>query len=473
MQYQSGDLLSRIVADIETLEHFFGRVIAPPAVALLIGLVLWLFVGIFHPRLALALVLFLAIAGIGLPILIRRLSRGLGEKIVTVRSELTVAIVDGVQGVAELLAFGQDLRHQQRVQFLNHELSALQEKMARIRVLSNTLLELSANMATLVVLVLAVPLVQQAQLDGMILPVLVLIVIASFEAVTPLPQASQSLGKSLEAARRLFEVIDVEPAVSDPVAPSPSPESYNLIVKDLCFRYGPRQPLVLDRINFEVPAGGSVAIVGPSGAGKSTLLNLLLRFWEYEWGEIILGGHELRSYHQSHLRQLISVVSQRTHLFNGTVRENLLIAQPDADNTDLVQAARQAQIHDFLQKLPQGYDTWIGEQGIGLSGGQRRRLAIARALLRDAPIMVFDEPTADLDPLTEQHVMQAIQRLAASKTTLIITHRLTGLESIDEILVLHSGRIIERGSHHTLLQTSCLYRRMWEIQNQVLRDRLD
>jgi ABC-type multidrug transport system fused ATPase/permease subunit len=297
-------------------------------------------------------------------------------------------------------------------------------------------------------------------------------VISSFEAVLPLPQAFQTLENSLEAARRLFEIVDTEPAVVDPASPALPPDQYSLRVEELGFSYEADQSPALDGVTFDLPQAGWLAVVGPSGAGKSTLVHLLLRFWDYGQGRILLAGRELRQIGQEELRRLIAVVSQHTHLFNGTVRANLLLARPEATEAEMVQAAQQAQIHDFVQSLPEGYDTWIGEQGLRLSSGQRQRLAIARALLKNAPILILDEPTANLDPLTEQALMASIRALAAGRTTLIITHRLVGLEDADEILVLRAGRVVERGQHHDLMQMGGLYRRMWDLQNQVLAEML-
>ncbi|MEJ2557159.1 MAG: thiol reductant ABC exporter subunit CydC [Anaerolineae bacterium] len=470
MQYRSGDLLSRVVTDIETLEHFYVRVIAPPVVAVLVGGLVWVLMRSYDLGLAVAALVFLGLAGMGLPLLTQRLSRGLGQRMVRVRSELNVALVDAVQGMPELLAFGQEQRHQERVARLSQELVGLQGHMAWIGGLRGSLAGLLTNLAVLAVLVIAIPLVGGARLDGVYLGLLVLAVMSSFEAVSPLPLALQYLGNSLEAGQRLFEIVDAQPVVDDPSFPSPAPEDRSLLVEGVSFRYGPQEPLALDRVSFRLSQGGRLAVVGPSGAGKSTLVNLLLRFWEYETGRILLGGHELRRYRQEDLQHMIGVVSQHTHLFNASVRDNLLLARPDASQTDLVQAAQRAQIHDFIQSLPHGYDTWIGEQGLRLSGGERQRLAIARALLKDPPLLILDEATANLDPLTERAVMQATHTLMAGRTTLIITHRLVGLELVDEILVLRGGRIVERGQHHDLLQIEGLYRRMWELQNQVLVD---
>ena len=472
LQVRSGDLLARIVADVETLENVFLRVIAPPAVALLVALLAGFLLGGFDPRLAVVLLSFLLLAGVGLPLLTRALGRGVGRRLVQVRAELNSTLLDGIQGTADLLAFDQVGRHLERLGSLGGELGNLQGHMAHISGLHGALAGLLMNLATVGVLAVAIPLVNRAQLGGVYLPLLAVAVISSFEAVLPLPQAFQYLENSLEAARRLFAVVDTEPAVSEPLSPAPTPSSYSLQVRDLRFAYEPGGPPSLDGLSFELPHGGQMAVVGPSGAGKSTLLHLLLRFWDYESGRILLGGRDLRAYRQEDVHRLVAVVSQRTHLFNATVRENLLLARPGATEAQMIHAARQADIHDFVQSLPQGYDTAVGEQGLRLSGGQRQRLAIARAILKDAPLLFLDEPTASLDAITERQVMGTLQSIMVGRTALVATHRLVGLEAADEILVLRAGRIVERGCHQDLLQAGGVYQRMWQLQTQVLADQI-
>jgi ATP-binding cassette subfamily C protein CydC len=472
MQYRSGDLLARVVADVETLENVYLRVLAPPVVAILVTMLVMVLMGSFHPRLAVALLVFLLLAGAGLPLLTRALGRSAGRRLVRVRSELNGALVDGIQGLADLLAFGGEGCHLERIGGLSREMQSLQARMARIDGLQGALTGLLMNMATLAVLAVAIPLVSGGDLDGVYLALLVLAVISGFEAVLPLPQAFQTLEHSLEAARRLFEIVDAEPVIADPPAPALLPVRCDLQVRNLCFSYGDGQLPALDGLTFDLPWGRQVAVVGPSGAGKSTLAHLLVRFWQYQQGEILLAGRDLRQYDQEELRRLMAVVSQHTYLFHATVRENLLLARPEATEAEMIRAAQQAQIHDFIRSLPQGYDTWIGEQGLRLSGGQRQRLAVARAILKDAPILILDEPTANLDALTERELMTALQALAAGRATLLITHRLVGLEAADEILVLRAGRIVERGRHHELMQIRGLYRHMWDLQNQILAEAL-
>jgi ATP-binding cassette subfamily C protein CydC len=377
-------------------------------------------------------------------------------------------LVDSIQGVADLLAFNQEQGQIQKAGMLNRQLLRLQAGMACIGGMREALGIVLVDGCAWTMLFIAIPLARSGRLSGVYLAVLVLAAIGSFEAISPLASAAQHLGSSFKAGQRLFEVIDTPPMIHEPAGLSPVPCHYGLDICHLSFRYAEQSTNVLTDISFSIPQGHCIAIVGPSGAGKSTLAHLLSRFWDYEQGSIQLGGHELRSYHQRDLHRLIGVVEQHTHLFNTTIRENLLIARPHASQAEVEEAARQACIHNVIEALPQGYDTLIGEQGLKLSGGERQRLAIARAFLKDAPIMIFDEATANLDTCTEREVIRAIHHVIQGRTTLMITHRLVGLDKADEILVLQTGRIRERGTQHDLLQSEGLYWKLWQIQNQTV-----
>ncbi len=480
LQDRSGDLLARLVGDISSLENFYVRAVAPPLTALAVAALVGVFMAAFHPRLAAALLLFLALAGLGVPLLGRLLSRTPGRQLVDIRSRLSAAVVDGIQGMSDLLAFGAAQACIQRLEALGQELAASQRRLAGISAVQSGLVLLFTGLGAWLVLVVAIPLVRLRQIDGVALAVLTLAALTSFEAVQPLPAAAQYLEANLQAARRLFEVIDARPAVADPPAPAPAPHELLLEARQVSFAYppdqaepevvgeGPTTPYVLREVSFSLRPGQRIAIVGPSGAGKTTLAHLLLRFWDVTGGQITLGGVDIRQVPLGGLRGLIAVVSQNTYLFTGTIRENLLLARPGASPEQLAQAARQAQLHDFIQSLPQGYDTWVGEHGLKLSGGERQRLAIARALLKDAPLLVLDEATANLDSLTGQGLLAAVHSLMSGRSTLMITHRLVGMEWMDEILVMDGGAVLERGTHAGLLAQDGLYRRMWDAQNQAL-----
>ncbi|MFZ5645349.1 MAG: thiol reductant ABC exporter subunit CydC [Bacillota bacterium] len=466
-EYRSGDMISRIVADVGTLEQFYLRVLSPPLVALLVLMLVFTFLAWFGLSLAFALLFFFLAAAVALPLGVWALSRGTGRRMVEIRSALNAQMVDTIQGMTEIVAFSRAGRQQEQVEALGRKFLDLQGRVAGIRGLSSALVGLTMNLAMWSVLLLAISLVNQGKLDGVYLAMLALAALSSFEAVLPLPMVYQHLEESLAAARRLFAITDAEPAVQDLPGPSPAPRRYDLRVRDLHFSYIPDEPWALNGVDFVLPQGGRLAVVGPSGAGKSALVNLFLRFWDYREGSISLGGHELKSFSPDDLRRYISVVTQHTYLFNASVRENLLLAKPGAGEEELRRAAREAKIHDFIENLPQGYDTYVGERGFKLSGGQRQRLAIARALLKDAPVLLLDEATAGLDPVSEREVMESIHRLMEGRTTLVITHSLTGLDRMDEILVLERGRIVERGQHRDLLESGGLYRRMWELQHLV------
>lgn len=467
MRYKSGDLLARLVSDVESLEHIYIRVIAPPVIALVISLLMWVLFGMISVGFSLLLMLFFLAAGVGVPILIQRLSKETGKKLIELRSELNAMALDGVQGMAELLVFGQARRHSERFDALNREYITLQRRMALIGGLHESLVGLLMNLAVLSIMIAAIPMVSASMLDGVYLSVLAIGTMAAFEAILPLPAAAQHLESSLKASERLFEITDSQPPVQEPPAPLSTPKNFFLSAQALTFSYSQNEAPALKNISFELPEGGALAIVGPSGAGKTTLLNLLLRFWEYEEGSLCIGGTDIRNYTSEQLRCWLSVVSQNTHLFNGTVQENLLLGNPAADENDIFSALERAHIRDFVERLPQGLDTWIGEQGLQLSGGERQRLAIARALLKNAPLIIFDEPTANLDALSEREILNTIWQLAKQKTTLLITHRLTGLEHADEILVFRDGEICERGRQEGLLAKEGVFRKMWEQRRQI------
>ena len=476
-RYHSGDLLTRIISDIGSLEGFYVRSVAPPLVAMLVGIVVTLFLGGFGSQLAWGLLIFLLLAGIGLPFLILLISHSVGPQIVQARAQLSPLVIDGIQGMPDLLTCGQAETHIGRVNLAGQRLSQLQAKMAGLTALQTAFGSLLSNLGMLAVLILAIKSVSHGQLDGVLLGAVALIALTCFEAIQPLPQVAQNYKSNRAAARRLYELVDAAPPVVDPIEPLTLPEDRGLEVEGLSFQYPPwvdedvaisSSTFGLRNISFSLPLGKHIALIGPNGAGKTTLTNLLLRFWEYQQGSIWFGNQELRRYRQDDIRSQIAIISQNTYLFTTTLKENLLITKPQATIDEIIQATKLAQLYDFIQTLPDGYDTWIGEHGLRLSAGERQRLAIARALLKDSPLLILDEPTANLDPVTELAVLSSIHELSQGRSTITITQRMVGLETMDEILVLQNGHIIERGNHDQLISSRGIYCRMWELYHQIL-----
>jgi ATP-binding cassette subfamily C protein CydC len=439
--YRGGDLLSRIRADIDTLDHFYLRVLVPGVTGLLGGVACVTFLLLYHPRLALILAALLLLAGVLVPWGAQRLGQGPGRRKVELEAELRVAAVDGIQGLAELQVYGHAESQARRMAQLGVELAREQRHLAGLHGMFQGALGLGANLAMWFTVWSAIPLARDGTITPPDLAMLALFALAAFESVLPLPPAFQALGETRAAARRIFEIVDAEPEVDESDAPSPTAKNFELVVQDVSFRYPGTASPALQALSFGLPPGQRLALVGPSGSGKSTLVQLLLRFREPMSGRITLGGHTLSRYRGEDLRRYVAVVPQETRLFTGTLRENLLLANPQASPDALERACRSARVHEFIAAQPEGYDTWIGEAGLTLSGGQARRVAIARALLRDAPILVLDEPTEGLDEPTARSVLEAIIEPMEGHSVLLITHHTEGLEPMDRVLRLEGGRL--------------------------------
>jgi ATP-binding cassette subfamily C protein CydC len=300
-------------------------------------------------------------------------------------------------------------------------------------------------------------LVNSGQLHGANLALVVLAVMASFEAVMPLPAAYQFLGRTRQAGRRLLEIVDAAPAVVYPAQSAADPPNGGIAFERVVFGYRSEDLPVLTGVDFTVAEGERIAVLGSTGAGKSTLIYLLVRFWDPQSGKIRLGGEDIRNFSEAQLRGHLSVVSQQAHVFNASIRDNLRIARPQADDAQLWEALEAVQLDGFVRSLPDGLGTWTGESGKLLSGGQARRLSVARAVLHAAPVWVLDEPTEGLDRETERRLMNTLFPLTAGRTVLLITHRLEDLQRMNRILILEQGRIVEDGTHEQLLRLGGRY----------------
>ncbi len=433
---RTGDLLSRVIEDIESLQNLYLRAIAPPMVALIIALLFTLFLNLFHPLIAIVALVFMLTSGIGVPLLAWWGNDQSGADKVALRAELDANLVDSIQGMAETLVYGQAQNQFHKLYTLNQQIALKDRRIAHFDALQLALTVFLTSAAALAVLVVAVP-----RIDGIYLATVTLATVAVFEAFSPLAQAAVQLGTTAQAARQLFEITDLSPVITASIEPANPPPNSDLDIHDLSFRYTPDSPLVLHHLSLKLNAGQHIAILGDSGSGKSTLVNLLVRFWDYDSGNITLGGHDLRSYNLVDIRNQFGVMSQRTHIFNTTIRENILIARKDATQDELETAAQQAQIHDFIQSLPDGYDTYIGEGGRQLSGGERQRIALARVLLKQTPTILLDEATANLDADTEYAVMQTVLRVAIGRSLLIFTHRRIFLDHMDQVYVLKDQQL--------------------------------
>jgi ATP-binding cassette subfamily C protein CydC len=472
MQRKAGDLLGRIMTDVGTLENFYVRSVAPPLVAVVVTAGLTYFFTRFNARLGWVYLVSSIILGVGVPLITWALTQRDGSRLVVQRAELQVRLVDGIQGLADITVFDQDHAYMAQLIQLGETCRKTQQRLASSMGITGAFSTILVNLGMLAMLIFAIPLVEVGKLPGVVLAVLSLAALAGFEAVIPLPLAAQTLSSSLESGKRLFDLVDTKPEVSD-TSTARSRQVGNTVLQfsDLGFAYPGNPEFTLRGINFTLTPGKRMAIIGLSGAGKTTLFNLLMRFWDYSQGQILFDGIDLHAYPQDQTRQFFSLISQRPFFFNDTVRQNLLLARPAASEGELREAAQRAEIHDLILSLPGGYETRIGERGFRLSGGERQRLAMAIAFLKNSPIFLLDEPFANLDPQYEKLLLRNLLTLTTGRSILMTTHRLVGLEHMDEILVLDRGCILERGTHGTLLAANGFYRHLWDLQNSFLAEK--
>lgn len=470
---RSGDVLARLVADVERLSDFYPRVLLPVVVAAIAGVAMALTFGVIAPAAGVALFVLLLVAGVVVPLIGLRAASAPGRDIVGLEASLRADVVDTVQGMADLLTFGAAPAMAARIAATDAALLAGQRRMRGIAGGGAAVSALLANAAMAAMLVIGIPLVRGGGISGPDLALLVLGALAAFEAVAPLSQALPLLAPLRESARRVWEVADRPAPVTDPATSPPRPIQLDLELRGVRLRYGPAgssdRAWALDGLDLRIPAGSRLMLVGRSGAGKTSVANLLLRFAEYQDGSATLGGTELRDIRGDDLRSLFTVVSQRTFLFHGTIRDNLLLARPDATDPMLWQALETAQLADFVRAQPERLDTLVGESGAQISGGEARRVALARAVLRDTPWLILDEPTEGLDPVTAAALRGALEEVMAGRTVLWITHRLENVVAADQIAVLDAGRVVESGTVAALRRNGSYLPRLLQLQRGLAR----
>ena len=445
--YAGGDLLSRVRADVDTLDDFYVRGVVPVVVAALSMACIAAFLAGYDARLAWIDIAGLCIGGFLLPLVLGRAGRVPGRERVERAAELRSLVVEEAQGISELIALGAVDEQAARIQAAGDQMDRRQRRLASLQGAAESGLVAAASLALWAAAFVMVPAAASGALPRADLAMLTVLVLASFESVMPLPGVVQRAGEMAGAARRLFELIDTEPAVAEPVVVTGVdrprlPASLGVRVTDLAFRYAADGPWVFHGFSMDAAAGAGTGIVGPTGMGKSTLVSILLRFWDYQAGIITLTGPgaalvDLRSLRGEEARRLFSVMPQSPHLFHSTIRENLMIACPlegAPDDEVLFAALECVRLSDFVSRLPDGLDTTVGEKGRELSMGEARRIALARSLLKDAPITILDEPTEALDEATADALLVSVKERLRGRTLLVVSHRERDLSIVDNVV---------------------------------------
>ncbi|QYX65576.1 cysteine/glutathione ABC transporter ATP-binding protein/permease CydC [Shewanella putrefaciens] len=462
-----GDMLNRLVADIDTLDHLYLRLLTPMAASLLMTGLLYLFLAWFDAKLALSLCLFLVAVWLVMPLLFYRLGHMPSRTMLETKRHYRVLLLDMLQGQAELSLFGANDRFRQKLNEAEANLFKSQSAMANITALSQAMLILSTGSALIIMLYLAAQGVGDAVPPGPMFALMVFATMACVEMMMPIAGAFQHLSGCVLAATRINEITEQEADIQFVTDIGLKAKSGALQIEDIHFGYRDDQH-VLQGLSLEIKAGQKVALLGPTGCGKSSLLALITREWQAQQGHIKLDGHALAEYSERGLRDAMTVISQRIYLFAGTLRENLVIALPVIEGEK--RTAHDKRLIDVLQRVGLGalltgdkpLDRWIGEGGRQLSGGEQRRIGVARALLRDAPLLLLDEPTEGLDKRTEREILSLLFEFAQDKTLLMISHRLTAMAKMDHIHLLGQGKIIASGTHQSLIEDSAEYQALYQ-----------
>ncbi|MGI2260695.1 heme ABC transporter ATP-binding protein/permease CydC [Shewanella sp. GXUN23E] len=462
-----GDLLNRLVADIDTLDHIYLRLLTPLGASLVMIGLLYLFLSWFDVTLAASLCGALLLAWFALPLVFYVLGKAPGRQLVQARRNYRVELLEYLQGQAELTLFGAREQYRSRLNSTEQQLLGAQRSMAAVTALSQGALVLASGAMLLLMLTLAANGVGEHVPPGPLFATMVFAALASVEMLMPLAGSFQHLSSCIMAAQRVTEITAQQPDILYPAQSQAHISRGALQLNDISFGYDPARP-VLRQINLTLQAGKKVALLGQTGCGKSTLLSLVTRQWQADSGSISIDGQALTDFTQAQLCAGISVVSQRVYLFAATLRDNLSIAlMPDeqgkavkVDDAHLLAVLERV----GLQTLTQGerpLDTWLGEGGRQLSGGELRRIGIARVLLRDAPLLLLDEPTEGLDKRTEREILSVLFEFAKDRTVLMISHRLTAMAQMDQIHLLEAGQITASGTHDSLLATNAYYQSLY------------
>ncbi len=464
-QKRSGELISRITNDVKLIENAVAYGLTDLVYQSFQVICFTLTAFFINWRFALIAVVVLPLVAVPMVRVgkrLRKLSKSSQEKMADINSLL----VETFAGIRIVKAFCMEDREIARFKGQNQDYYKITMKSIKRMVLLGIGTELIGVAAALFIVYYGGRQVLEGRLSFGVFGLFMAALLSLIRPFKKLSQVSSIAQQALAAVGRIYEVLDIQPSVEErPGAGVLAAIKESVVFKDVSFSYGDRR--ILENINLQVRLGSTLAIVGPSGVGKSTLVDLIPRFYDPCAGSILIDGRDIKDVQLKSLRQQIGIVTQETILFNDTIKANISYGRPDASGDEIKQAAAQAYAHDFVMRLPQGYDTVIGDRGMKLSGGEKQRVAIARALLKNPPVLILDEATSQLDTDSEKVVQQAIERLIHGRTVFIVAHRLSTVKSASQIIVLDKGRIVEKGAHQELLEKNGLYKRIYSMQEFI------
>lgn len=433
-----GNLISLITSDIELLEVFYAHTISPVAIAALFTLILCLFIGSFHWALGLLAFFAYAVVGVAVPLVTSKLSGDDGLRFREKSGELSSFVLDSLRGLSEILQYGCGEERLREMNTRTHSLSQDEEQLKQVAGRNQAVTHTVLLLFDLAMLFASLGLYATGQVGfaGVLLPTLALM--SSFGPCVALASLGSTLQHTFAAGNRILDILDESPVVEE-VSGKAKTSFSGAAAEQVVFAYGEEK--ILDHVSVEIPQGSVVGIVGKSGSGKSTLLKLFMRFWEAQQGRVAVSDRDVGRINTADLREMESFVTQETHLFRDSIRENLCLAKLDATQEELVEACKKASVHDFIQSLPQGYDTPVGELGATLSGGERQRLGLARAFLHQGEFLLLDEPTSNLDSLNEGVILRSLGEEREGRTVVLVSHRQSTMKLADRVYSVENGRM--------------------------------
>ena len=433
-----GDLISVITNDIELLEVFYAHTISPIAIAALFSVIMVAFIGSVHPLLGVLAAMAYAVVGVAIPLMISKMSGEDGARFRRKSGELSSFVLCSLRGLDETIQYGQGQERLQQMQRQTAALAADEERMKRVTGRNMAITNSVILVFDLGMLLTAALLCQQGVIGFAGVVIATLALMSSFGPVVALANLGSTLQSTFAAGNRVLDILDESPVVED-VTGQPATTFTGAQADKVTFAYG--DEIILDGVSVDVPKGKVVGVTGRSGSGKSTLLKLMMRFWRVQQGEISISGRNVDEINTSDLRSMQSFVTQDTHLFHDSIAENLRIAKPDATQAEIEAACRKASVHEFITRLPQGYNTPVAELGDSLSGGEKQRIGLARAFLHDADLLLLDEPTSNLDSLNEAVILKSLKEERAGKTVVLVSHRKSTMGICDTTYSVENGRV--------------------------------
>ena len=441
---RSGDIISTIGGDIELIEVFFAHTISPIILAIIVESIVLVFLGFIWILLPFVLIGFQLILNPLILVIWDRVTRNVGQEIQEQMGETNAHLTDAIQGIKTILLFNQGKNQTEKIIENSRTINEIKQKHSQLEGLLYGIIGSVILAANITMVFVAINGYQNQILTITELVVVIAISISCFGPLLSVSSVSHHLTKTFAAANRLFKIVDEAPAVIDTYNCSTCDmlDSFEIEFKNVNFKYSNNGPYILRDFNLKIKNGESIALLGESGIGKSTVLRLLLRFWDYESGEITIGGRNIKGFCQNDLRKNIAVISPESFLFNVTIRENIAIGNKDATLEDIIECSKMANLYDFIMSLPNGFDTNVGEFGDKISGGERQKVLICRALLKNARILLLDEPTNYLDSINERSIQLVLNKIMKEKTVILVTHKLSNLAIVDKCFKLKKGGLL-------------------------------